>query len=140
MVLVLAGAMTILSTFQQAQLKTFRALAWTRPFQIQTSSDQTTEDYYDTPSDTPPPTQQTVNGDWAWGPGLRYIGQYGLMIPEGTVMLCTDIVYQSAIEHPRARLIIDGIPTAILDVTRYPEFGEIVVKAKRVDPPTVPTP
>jgi hypothetical protein len=127
--------MTILSDYQQAQLKIARSMAWTRPFQIQTSPDQAMPDYYDTPSDTPSPTAQTVKGDYAWGPGLRYVGQYGLMIPEGTVMLCCDILHEDAVKHPRARLIIDAIPTAIVDVTRYPEFGEIVIKARRVDPP-----
>jgi hypothetical protein len=127
--------MTILSDYQQVQLKIARSMAWTRPFQIQTSPDQGTPDYYDTPVDTPLPTVLTVKGDYAWGPGLRYLGQYGLMIPEGTVMLCCDIDHEDAVKHPRARLIIDTIPTAIVDVTRYPEFGEIVIKAKRVDPP-----
>ena len=127
--------MTILSDSQQVGLKHFRSLAWTRPFQIQTSPDQATADYYDTPSDTPLPTVLTVNGDWAWGPGQRYLGQYGLLIPEGNVMLCCDINHEGAVKHPRARLIIDTIPTAIIDVTRYPEFGEIVIRAKRVDPP-----
>jgi hypothetical protein len=130
--------MTMLSDFQQKHLKAARALAWTRPFEIVTEPSQSTEDYYDTPPGTPPAIRQTVMGDWAWGPGLHYTGQYGLMVPDGTVLLCTDICCQEAVEHPRARLMIDGIVTAVVRVTRYPEFGEIVIQAKRVDPPVLP--
>lgn len=125
--------MTILSEVHQVYLKRARKLAWTRRFEIQTSGPQDTTDYYDTPGGSP--TLKVHMGDWAWGPQLRYVGQYGVQIPEGGVMLCTDILRAPALRVAGARLVLDGITCSIDRVTEYPEFGEVVVAGTRVTPP-----
>ena len=125
--------MTILSELHQVYLKRARKLAWTRPFQVQTYGSQDTADYYDTPSGAP--TLKTFLGDWAWGPQVRYVGQLGVQIPEGGVMLCTDIIRGPELRTVGARLVLDGITCAIDRVTEYPEIGEIVVAGTRVSAP-----
>lgn len=117
-----------LTNVQRARIKAVRALAWNRPFTVETVARTEGPDAYDQTDTT---TTATLKGDWTWRDQIQNEGSPGGVITTADLLLATDIDHYDALKAA-ARLVVDGIRCSIKNVNPFPDSGEVVVTGMKV--------
>ena len=123
-----------LTAAQIARIKAVRARAWNRDFVVTTTVQGVATDYYDDPRMLASGSSVTLQGDWAWKGQQQFRGSAGGTLEDADLMLATDILNSGALMGGVGkRLVVDGILVAVKKATPYPDSGEIVISAVRVE-------
>lgn len=124
--------MGVLTAQQKAAIKAVRSKFWTLPFTIEQYTTVDAEEAFDDPVQSGA-VLLACFGDYTWRPEDGARGAEGGGIVTGNLLLCADNDLEPEFHAASGvRLVVEGVRYAVTGVTSYPDFGELVVTAKRV--------
>jgi|ERR1041385_4468687 hypothetical protein len=89
-------------------------------------------DYYDVP-DEAEPVLLKLWGDISWRDRFKWMKTEGGKADSGTVFIATNIANEATIASG-SHVVVEGAYCEIQELNRYPETGDLVVRARKVYP------